>query len=83
MRWSESKLWSGTLGSIVEHASVARPRLGRTRYAKGALLLGSVELLPFRDEPGIPRSRSLLEVATATGAKSLFVGRSFITDVMD
>jgi hypothetical protein len=51
-----SELWSGALGSIAKHGSIAGPkqhrgaRWDRTRYAKEALLLVIIELLPFHSE---------------------------------
>jgi hypothetical protein len=79
IRLGEAKLWSGALGSIIAHASFASPtplndvipmetqqrgaRWGWARHAKDSLLLVSVELFSFRDEPEIS-NRKLLELAT-------------------
>jgi hypothetical protein len=57
-------------------------RWGRTKYAEDASLQVRVNLLPFRGEPETP-SRELLEFATVEEAKGVFVGCSFITDIMD
>jgi hypothetical protein len=46
------------------------------------LLLVSVELFPFRGEPEIS-NREPLELTKGKGTKSMLVGCSFTTDVMD
>jgi hypothetical protein len=78
---SESKLWSGTFGSIAKHESIAGPiglhvlMFGVGQGAPKIFAAGERQaaFIPFRGEPEIPRSRELLEFMKGKGEQSLFV----------